>query len=166
MHFFLAVNCSDVTRKCNKSIIRCQLKPLTLLPLPSLKFLSYDRELENNICEDGLHNRAGSPTGVALSAGITLGSAVFEGTEVGISTLASGLGLEQCLKFLEASKQLQEPGNLYPRKSHLRSYIWISRTMGSVLTCKAQDYLLKTGLWACSSLTLHLDKLYAEFRRP
>lgn len=42
VHFFLVVNCLDVTRKCNKSIIRCQLKPLTLLPLPSLKFLSYD----------------------------------------------------------------------------------------------------------------------------
>lgn len=41
-------DCSDVTRKCNKSIIRCKLKLLTLLPLPSLKFLSYDptRELK------------------------------------------------------------------------------------------------------------------------
>lgn len=56
-------NCSDVTRKCNKSIIRCELKPLTLLPLPSLKFLSYDqtRELKNNICEDGWPSRAGPP---------------------------------------------------------------------------------------------------------
>lgn len=77
--FFLSTNCSDVTRKCNKSIIRCELKLLTPLPLPSLKFLSYDptRELENNICEEGLPNRAGLPTGVALSAEIAPGSAVF-----------------------------------------------------------------------------------------
>lgn len=68
----------------------CELKLLTMLPFPSLKFLSYDptKELENNICGDGLQNRAGSPIGVVLSAEIALGSAVFEGITVGISNSA------------------------------------------------------------------------------
>lgn len=53
------LSCSELFRcdqKCNKSTVRCELKTLTLLSLPSLKFLSYDttRELENKICEDGL----------------------------------------------------------------------------------------------------------------
>lgn len=32
---FFYLNCSSVARKCNKRIIRCELKPLTLFSLPS-----------------------------------------------------------------------------------------------------------------------------------
>ena len=95
-----------MTRKCNKSTVRCELKTLTMLSLPSLKFLSYDttRELENKICEDGLQNRAGSPTGVALSAGITVGSAVFE-DRGGHLNFGLWLGSGKILTIPEASER-------------------------------------------------------------
>ena len=135
------LSCSELFRcdqKCNKSTVRCELKTLTLLSLPSLKFLSYDttRELENKICEDGLQNRAGSPTGVALSAGITVGSAVFE-DRGGHLNFGLWLGSVKILTIPEASERCK----LCPGKSHFRSYIQISGTQGSVLTCKTQAHL-------------------------
>ena len=119
------LSCSELFRcdqKCNKSTVRCELKTLTLLSLPSLKFLSYDttRELENKICEDGLQNRAGSSTGVALSAGITVGAAVFEdrgrhlnfGLWLGSGKILTIPEASECCPTLEAISGYQEPGEV------------------------------------------------------